>query len=94
LLDLEKQARRHLDEQSDVKTLIFGHTHHPMNKVYPDGKQYINTGTWTKMINLDLRALGQQFRLTFALVRIRDGQARCELRQWMGEYGPHKAFQG
>jgi UDP-2,3-diacylglucosamine pyrophosphatase LpxH len=93
LLDLEKQARRLLDQEAEVKTVIFGHTHKPMNKVYPDGKQYINTGTWTKMINLDWRSIGQQFCLTFAFVRIRDGKSQCELRQWVGEHSPHKAFQ-
>ena len=65
-----------------------------MNKVYPDGKQYINTGTWTKMINLDWRSLGQQFCLTFALVKIKDGQSQSELRHWVGEYSPHRMFQG
>jgi UDP-2,3-diacylglucosamine pyrophosphatase LpxH len=93
-LNLEKQARKLLDQKEDVKTVIFGHTHYPMDKVYPDGKQYINTGTWTKMINLDWRSLGQQFRLTFALIHIRDGKAECELRQWVGEHSPHKIFNG
>ena len=92
-LDLEKQAHRLLDQEKEVQTVIFGHTHRPMNKVYPDGKQYINTGTWTKMINLDWQSIGQQFCLTFAFVKIRDGKAQCELRQWIGEHSPHKAFQ-
>lgn len=93
LLDLERQARRLLDQEAEVQTVVFGHTHKPMNKVYPDGKQYINTGTWTKMINLDWRSIGQQFCLTFAFIRIRDGKSQCELRQWMGEHSPHKSFQ-
>ncbi len=93
-LDLEAEARKLLDESPELKTVIFGHTHRPMFKVYPDGKQYINTGTWTKMINLDWRGLGQQFRRTFALVQIEDGVAQCELRQWMGEYRPHQIFDG
>ena len=93
-LDLEEEARVLLDERADIKTVIFGHTHRPMNKVYPDGKQYINTGTWTKMINLDWRGLGQTFRRTFAYVHIKDGKAQCELRQWIGEHGPHKIFGG
>jgi UDP-2,3-diacylglucosamine pyrophosphatase LpxH len=93
LLDLEREARELLDEDSTIRTVIFGHTHRPMNKVYPDGRQYVNTGTWTKMINLDWRSLGQSYALTFALVRIADdGSARCELRQWMGESGPHRTF--
>lgn len=93
LQDLEKPARKLLDQEADVKTVIFGHTHKPMNKLYPDGKQYINTGTWTKMINLDWRNIGNQYCLSFAYVRIRDGKAQCELRYWLGEHSPHKAFQ-
>ena len=90
--DLEKYARKLLDQEPEVKTVIFGHTHKPMNKVYPDGKQYINTGTWTKMINLDWGRLGQQFSLTFALVRISGNSSQSELRQWHGELGPHRAY--
>lgn len=93
-LDLEEEARELLNHREHVKTIIFGHTHHPMNKVYPDGKQYINTGTWTKMINLDWGGLGQQIRRTFALIRYIDGRPQCDLRQWMGEAKPHKAFDG
>lgn len=94
LLDLEKQARKLLDQESEIKTVIFGHTHKPMNKVYPDGKQYINTGTWTKMINLDWRNFGrQQYCLTFALIRIEQGKSQCDLRNWVGEYSPHRIFQ-
>jgi len=94
LLDLERQARDLLDEKAEVRTVIFGHTHKPMDKVYPDGKQYINTGTWTKMVNLDIRHVGQQYALTFALVQIENDQARCDLRHWIGEHSPHKTFKG
>lgn len=92
--DLENFARQLLDQKPELKTVIFGHTHRPMNRVWPDGRQYINTGTWTKMINVDWRGIGQQFRLTFAFIRIRDGQALCDLRQWQGESRPHAAFHG
>ncbi len=93
LLDLEREAREHLDNHPDTQTIIFGHTHRPMDKIYPDGKQYINTGTWTKMINLDWRSIGKDFALTFAMVRIRAGQrAECELRQWIGDHSPHQGF--
>ena len=96
LLDLEGEARRLLDEHAKVKTVIFGHTHKPMSRIWPDGKQYINTGTWTRMINLDLQNFGRQYALTFALVRIRGSgeaaEASSELRQWYGESGPHRVF--
>jgi UDP-2,3-diacylglucosamine pyrophosphatase LpxH len=92
LLDLERQARKLLDQEEEVKTIIFGHTHKPMQRVYPDGKQYINTGTWTKMINLDWRNIGQRFCLSFAFIRIHDGGSECQLRQWVGDHAPHQAF--
>jgi UDP-2,3-diacylglucosamine pyrophosphatase LpxH len=94
LRDLEAEARQVLDETPGLQTIIMGHTHRPMNKVYPDGKQYINTGTWTKMINLDWRSIGSQFRLTFAHVRITQGRAECDLRHWVGEHSPHQLFNG
>lgn len=92
--DLESDARAILDQDPSIQTVIFGHTHRPLQKIYPDGKQYINTGTWTKMINVDWRGLGQQFRRTFAFIHIRDGKADCELRQWVGTHGPHHVFDG
>lgn len=95
--DLEAEARDLLSVRSDLKTIIMGHTHRPMDKIYPDGKQYINTGTWTRMINLDWSGLGQSLRRTFAYVEIEGTGAgaisRCELREWAGEYQPHQAFQ-
>lgn len=95
LQDLEHDARQLLDKQPNVHTIIMGHTHHPMYKSYPDGKTYINTGTWTKMINLDLRGIGGGYRLTFALVEYSDdGKARASLQQWLGEHKPHRVFTG
>lgn len=92
--DLENYARGILDQNSQLKTVIFGHTHRPMNRVWPDGKQYINTGTWTKMINMDWRGIGQQFRLTFAYIQVKDGEVHSDLRQWVGEHRPHAVFHG
>jgi UDP-2,3-diacylglucosamine pyrophosphatase LpxH len=91
--DLESEARELLSVRSDLTTVIFGHTHRPMDKIYPDGKQYINTGTWTRMINLDWSGLGQHLRRTFAYVEIEGKESRCELREWVGEYQPHQSFQ-
>lgn len=91
--DLESDARGLLDQRAELKTIIFGHTHRPMDKIYPDGKQYINTGTWTRMINLDWSGLGQHLRRTFAYVEISGMESRCELREWVGEYSPHQTFQ-
>ena len=95
LQDLERDARHLLESQPKVHTIIMGHTHNPMYKTYPNGKTYINTGTWTKMINLDLRGIGGNYRLTFALIEYNaEGKATASLQQWMGEYKPYRSFTG
>ncbi|MEW6057993.1 MAG: hypothetical protein AB1540_15410 [Bdellovibrionota bacterium] len=95
LQDLESDAREILENRPDVHTVIMGHTHHPMFKVYPDGKTYINTGTWTKMIHLDLRGIGSGYKLTFALLNYDgEGRAHASLEQWVGEHRPHRVFAG
>jgi predicted phosphodiesterase len=75
-----------------MHTVIFGHTHLPMHRVYADGRQYLNSGTWTKMVYLDWRFLGEPFRKTFILVQLKDGEVKAELNQWMGMKKPYQAF--
>lgn len=90
---LEDDARAILDAHDDVKIVIFGHTHGAMQRFYRDGKTYINTGTWTRMINLDFRHLGQSTNLTFALVEYTpDGQPLASLQEWRGVHQPHRVF--
>ena len=92
---LDPHARELLDKKPHVHTVIFGHTHGALQQRYTDGKTYINTGTWTRMVNLDLRHLGQSVRLTFALIEYdENGQTSATLREWMGIHTPHKIFNG
>ncbi len=92
---LEDDAREILDKKPHLHTIIFGHTHGAMQQRFPDGKTYINTGTWTRMVNLDLRHLGQSVALTFALIEYDEkGQARASLQEWHGQHSPHKVFNG
>lgn len=90
---LEDDARKLLDSLPHIHTVIFGHTHGPMERHYSDGKTYINTGTWTRMINLDFRNLGQNSKLTFAHIEFSDeAMAKAQLREWVGEHRPHRPF--
>src|SRR5690606_10195939 len=47
---LEDDAREVLNRNPHIHTVIFGHTHGAMQRYYRDGKTYINTGTWTRMV--------------------------------------------
>ena len=90
---LEDSAREILDNNPHVHTVIFGHTHGAMQVHFRDGKTYINTGTWTRMINLDLRHLGQQVKLTFALIEYdQSGSPSASLEEWFGRHSAHKKF--
>lgn len=91
-LDLEDEARQTLNEDPSLHTIIMGHTHLPMHRVYENGRQYLNSGTWTKMVYLDWRFIGEPFRKTFVLVNLRDGMVKAELNQWMGARNPFSAY--
>lgn len=92
---LEDDAREILMNKPHVNIVIFGHTHGAMQQRYREGKTYINTGTWTRMVNLDLRHLGQSVRMTFALIEYDENDVpTATLREWVGEHAPHKLFNG
>jgi UDP-2,3-diacylglucosamine pyrophosphatase LpxH len=90
-LDLEEQARGILGGDSSVHTVVMGHTHLPMHRVYPGGRQYLNSGTWTKMVYLDWKHIGEPVHRTFVLVRVRNGEIKAELNQWLGIRTPYQA---
>ena len=59
-------------KNADVHVLIVGHTHDPIFREYDDGSVFINTGTWTKMYNLDFGKNTYGARLTFARVDVKE----------------------
>jgi hypothetical protein len=54
-------------------------------RVFPGGKQYINTGTWTPITSLDMSTLGHRVLRTYALIEYVDGKARASLKIWNGK---------
>ena len=90
----------------DVHALIVGHTHDPIFREYDDGSVFINTGTWTKMYNLDFGKNFYGARLTFARVDVKEKEEAEEgkvierfdhldisLNEWRGKSDlPFKEF--
>jgi UDP-2,3-diacylglucosamine pyrophosphatase LpxH len=66
----ESLTEEYVTKNEDVKALIVGHTHDPIFREYDDGSIFINTGTWTKMYNLDFGKNFYGARLTFAKVDV------------------------
>ncbi len=81
----DQAAIRALRRMRGVHTLIVGHSHGPRYLQLEDGKILVNTGTWMKMINLDIQHLGQDSGLTYALIEYdEEGRPRTRLMRWYG----------
>ena len=80
----DDQAIRALQRTRGAHTRIVGHSHGPRYIQLPNGKLLVNTGTWVKMINLDLQHLGQDSGLTYALIEYSEGKPRTSLMRWYG----------
>lgn len=90
--DFDDAATRALRKVRGVHTLIVGHSHAPRYRSLPGGKILVNTGTWTQMINLDIRYLGQDSGLTYALIDYREnGRPHTTLHRWFGTSPTHEA---
>ncbi|NCN40662.1 hypothetical protein GW916_05375 [bacterium] len=81
-------AQKVLAENSDFHTIIMGHTHYPHYKQFEDGREYINTGTWTEVTNLSMSNLGKGTRYTYALIdySTNPGRPHAYLREWRGRW--------
>ncbi len=87
---LRKAAQRILEANPDLHTVIMGHTHMPVHVQFPDGREYLNTGTWNEVTSLDLTSFGKGTRFTYALVDYQKNPARPHvyLREWRGHWHP------
>ncbi|MBW2463378.1 MAG: metallophosphoesterase [Deltaproteobacteria bacterium] len=82
----DEAAIRALRTMRGVHTLIVGHSHGPRYRQLPGNKLLVNTGTWTKMINLDIQYLGQDSGLTYAVIEYNDeGKPTTSLMRWHGD---------
>lgn len=83
--DLSDAAKRIL-RTPEIHTVIFGHSHVYRHVPVGDEKQYLNTGTWTDMVSLDLETFARRTRLTYVRVEYKDLLARPVplLRHWIG----------
>ena len=100
--DFETLTREFFNGKPDAKLLIVGHTHNPTLRLFSDGTAFINTGTWTKMVNLDL-SIGQEAQaLPYArIVSFEDdvdiaqfeNHVEFDLKVWTGLHTlPYKDF--
>lgn len=91
--DFETQTRHFFEKNQETRVLIVGHTHNPILRIFNDGTTFINTGTWTKMVNLDLGQWNFGNSLTYAKILVKaqdydiedfDKYVEVDLKNWMG----------
>lgn len=87
----DEVVHRELRKLRGVRCLIVGHSHGPRYLQLEGGKLLVNTGTWMKMINLDVSHLGQDSGLTFCTIEYTEtGEPRVSLLRW---HGPRKPYE-
>ncbi len=87
----DDMAIRELKRMRGVHTLIVGHSHGPRFREIAKDKLLINTGTWMRMVNLDIQFLGQDSGLTYALIEYDDdGNPKSRLMRWIGRQLPYE----
>jgi UDP-2,3-diacylglucosamine pyrophosphatase LpxH len=92
----DKIAFKILEDNEDVNTVIFGHTHILRYRQWREGKEYFNEGTWNEATNLELSDFGTQIRLTYAFIEYPVAPAgeavvarpKVMLKQWKGVWRP------
>lgn len=91
--DFETITRQYFEKNPESRVLIVGHTHNPTLRIFNDGTIFINTGTWTRMVNLDLGLWNNGNVLTYAKIQVReteyeiedfDKNVEVDLKYWMG----------
>jgi UDP-2,3-diacylglucosamine pyrophosphatase LpxH len=91
--DYETLTRQFFEKNNDSRVLIVGHTHNPTLRIFSDGTTFINTGTWTRMVNLDLGQWNYGNLLTYAKIIVKnknytietfEEHVEVDLKHWMG----------
>ncbi len=91
--DYETLTRQFFEKNPGSRVLIVGHTHNPTLRIFNDGTMFINTGTWTRMVNLELGQWNNGNVLTYAKIIVKQLEYEIEdfekyvevdLKHWLG----------
>jgi len=84
---IEASAERILSNDA-VHKCILAHSRIPDYRQYASGKEYFNSGTWTRTISLDVKSLGPIQKLTYVLVEFKADLPQAKLMEWRGKFEP------
>jgi UDP-2,3-diacylglucosamine pyrophosphatase LpxH len=84
---LEQSAEKILTDDA-VQKVVLGHSHIADYRQYATGKEYFNSGTWTKTVSLDVKSLGPIQKLNYVLVEYKAETPQAKLMEWRGKHEP------
>lgn len=89
---LEVLAKKTLD--GDIaRIIIMGHNHEAAIRLYPEGKQYINTGTWIEFTSFEPGLLGRHTVLSYAFLEKTDEEPwKADLKRWRGKWSEQESL--
>ncbi len=89
--DLEGNAQKILKHIVNINAIIMGHNHKFRYRAFENNKLYVNTGTWTRMINLGIDDFGHEIKLTYCVIEYNSNEKpKISLQEWMGTRKPHR----
>lgn len=91
----EEIALEVLKKSPSLKGLILSHSHIPSRRRTSEGKVYLNTGTWTDIISLEVGSLGRRTLFTYVeLEEDEKGEFHPHLMVWKGKEELMEDFHG
>lgn len=74
-------------KKTNYRYVLFGHSHNWCHRRYGAYGEYINTGTWTEVISLEIANLGRRLDRTYVYIDCTDEEALVvRLKRWHGRH--------
>jgi UDP-2,3-diacylglucosamine pyrophosphatase LpxH len=89
----DKYAKRIFATRPDTKIVIMGHTHIAEWRRFPEGRIYLNSGTWNSVPSMDIGKHKNINQLTYICVEINEKKKEVKnafLNFWMGKWKPYR----
>jgi predicted phosphodiesterase len=80
-----------MKRKKSLTTMIIGHTHIREWRRFPDGKLYLNSGTWNIIPSFDVGQHSDEKRLTYLYLTVNEANnelMEASINSWQGEWKP------
>lgn len=89
----EKYAKRVFATKPHINMVVMGHTHIAEWRKFPEGKIYLNSGTWNSVPSMDIGLHKNINNLTYVSIEVNDKKQvvkNAYINSWFGKWKPYK----